>query len=93
MKRNSMTYCELELISDDEWNASHSKSAVKRWLQSIAKFVTDILLSSDEPKIWTTYDRFGAKRWHLYDLSIRQTFTFESEYEILIWLDGRYSRS
>jgi hypothetical protein len=92
MKSNPMTYCDLELISEDEWNAVHSKSTIKTGLNAIVRFIVDILVNNGEPKIWTTYDRSGVKRWHLYDLSIRQTFTFDSEHEILVWLDRRYSR-
>jgi hypothetical protein len=50
-----------------------------------------LLRDARQPRIREITDRSGVTHWHVYDPQIDRSLHFETETEVLQWLDRRYS--
>jgi hypothetical protein len=49
------------------------------------------LIGNTEPKIWTLTDSQGDIYWRVYDPNTQTFFVFNTEHEVRIWIEQRYS--
>lgn len=90
-------YARLELITPElkQANIAAQRQAARQRglkfrLQQFGQALLKSFLGSREPQIATKYDREGRAYYVVYDPVDRQHYTFHSEQEVRIWLDGRY---
>ncbi|MGI0484664.1 hypothetical protein ACN4EK_04445 [Pantanalinema rosaneae CENA516] len=92
MKPNELLYRQLELITDPIADSRGSQSIPQHWLSKAWQFLTNLLMVRSELQIIQTPDRTGQLWWYIYDPSTGQTAWLESEDEVRIWIEKRYSR-
>lgn len=80
-------YCSMELIDEK------SKPAVnENWLNAFWKQLMRFLAPPSEPIVSQQVDEAGHVWWNVYDPLSGQLTWFDTEYEVLEWLD-RYPRN
>ena len=64
-----------------------------QWLQQIgATVVEELTRDRNQPRIFKHINADGQAIWHIFDPHSGQKFIYQSEGEVLDWLETRYSR-
>lgn len=82
-------YRELELIPADLYpESSHRRG----WgmIRAIARWIADISIDTNEPRIFRGIDESGSLYWRVYDPVTRESARFYDEQEVRSWLEERY---
>lgn len=64
---------------------------VKEWMGEWGSAIVRFLLRGGEPTIAQKRDCAGNLYYKVYDPVTQQHYTFDSELEVRIWLEGRYN--
>ena len=86
-----MLVTDLDRLNEDIV-LSAAESAVfddfySRWMADAGPPVDN----QDELKISQRIDRHGQPRWYIYNPSTQKTHCFDSEAEVRVWIEQRYS--
>ena len=60
------------------------------WLTKLGRWLVEWFTIDSGPRIWQTTDRHGQVCYRVYDPQTRRSLQFQSETEVLIWLDTRH---
>lgn len=76
-----------------KFQQSHQKT---KWHQqnkliSLWQSVVRFLETSSEPQVWTTEDKNHQTQWNVFDPVTGQSAQFNSEEDVRVWLEERYS--
>lgn len=78
------------LVKDAEENKNKIRKLSSGFNQFWQHLVTS-LAQGQEPRIWQHTDRAGKIWWHGYDPHTERSICVDSEAEMRIWLEERYS--
>ncbi len=78
------------LLSNKHLKKHQIKFLVVSALKKIVQRITESFISSNELRIWQTYDRFGNNWWHVYDRLTGRHTSVDSEEKLRIWIEERY---
>ena len=84
-KSQRALYYELELIADPSARTENHTSQ-SGWMVVWRAFV-NALMTSSEPKVWSSRDWFGHTWWNIYLPQTGQMARFSSPEEARIWLE------
>lgn len=69
------------------------KLNLARNLGTIWQGIANGLIGNSEPKIWKLADAQGNTYWRIYDPVVRQFLVLDTEHDVRIWIEQRYSKS
>lgn len=84
-KSQRALYYELELIAD--LSAKTENQASQSWWSGIWCALANVLITQNEPKVWSSQDWFGHTWWNIYLPQTGQTARFSSPEEARLWLE------
>lgn len=90
MKTKSSVYQELELISDTRLQQKSNKQNSLFWLVRVGKSLAQALILKDELQVWQKTTCQGDTYWQVYNPATGQIAYFDSEAEVLSWVERRY---
>ncbi|GAB4366465.1 MAG: hypothetical protein Kow00121_03870 [Elainellaceae cyanobacterium] len=64
--------------------------SISKWFYYAYQQLTKVSPFKDEPLIQTQTDRKGNQYWQVFDPVTKDTFCFDSENDVRIWLERRY---
>jgi hypothetical protein len=86
-----LRYEHLELISDSQPTVSRSlRHHISSIAASIGRGLTHFFTKTREPQVWVQTDRRGQKVWYVREPHTNQVQRFDSEHEVMVWLDNRF---
>ncbi|HEY9728441.1 MAG TPA: hypothetical protein V6D50_18490 [Chroococcales cyanobacterium] len=88
---HSITPRKLELLVKD---AGENKNKIRNLSSVLNQFwqhLVKSIVQGQEPRIWQHTDRTGKIWWHGYDPHTERSICVDSEAEMRIWLEERYS--
>jgi hypothetical protein len=78
------------------WSSQESASEFKQNLalnlKHIWYHVVTAIVGSADPKIWKLTNSEGAAYWRVYDPANRQSYVFDTEHEVRVWIEQRYNQ-
>jgi hypothetical protein len=93
-REQCLAYKELEQIPhQDSQNQPTRAAKLLSLLQQIWHNFCEFWERGTEPRIWQVKDRSGKLRWKVYDPVKDRSMLFDSEQEVLIWLEQRHDRA
>lgn len=81
---------ELELISDTRLQHKPNKQNLLSWLVFVGKSLAQALILTDELQVWQKTTCQGDTYWKVYNPVTGQMAYFDSEAEVLSWVERRY---
>ena len=84
------TYSSKGIFQPSSHSTSKLEPKVSKFLGVIEKLWHTITVVDVEPRIHQQYDRYGKSEWRVFDPITSQTFSFDSEGDVCVWLEQRY---
>jgi len=78
------------LLSNERLEKHQIKFSIVPALKKIVQRLTESFISSNELRIWKTYDRLGNNWWHAHDRLTGRHTSVDSEEKLRIWIEERY---
>lgn len=90
MKTKLADYQELGLISDTTLQRKSNKQNPLSWLVRVGKSLAKALILTAELQVWQKTTCQGDTYWKVYNPVTGQIAYFDSEAEVLSWVERRY---
>ncbi len=90
MKSRWMTDKELELTSEATSREQNQKTLLRKWGQTVWKFLATRLTQPLEPQVWQAHTRKGETYWRVHDPATGCSTSMGSREEVIAWIEQTY---
>ncbi|MDB9493255.1 hypothetical protein PN441_11340 [Spirulina major CS-329] len=81
----------LEKIYGKSSTAHYLSAKFTQEFKAMLAWMIHHLTQANEPRIWIRHDAQGSPQFHAYDPRTQKRFYGDSEQDLRVWLEARYS--